>query len=171
MLLTREDYFARSRDQSLPNRCPLLARCERRAQTIELVARQGGDDRHIEDVEQPSVPMVGEGPYFVGSPRAHVVGGLCPEVGLFEPSRSFPGFSGPTIRGQFDHYMDPRHEVLETGHFSECAEYAGEQGNLAPAEAPPPRRRPNEFVINTTIAVIGLVVAVVSAVAAILALR
>jgi len=76
--------------------------------------------------DKPEVPISGDGPYFIGGgTTSFLIGGACPEVAMFEPQLFFMGLNhAPTIKGQYDKYMEPKYEVLETGHFSECAEYS-----------------------------------------------
>jgi hypothetical protein len=69
--------------------------------------------------------MVGEEAYLVGGNRNFLSRGLCPEVALFDPSNFFAGMSGfPATAVQHDEYFSVPNEILATGHFSECAEYA-----------------------------------------------
>jgi hypothetical protein len=127
MLSTKEDYFARSREQHLPNRCPILNRCARRFATIELVNEGVDVERSVGNPQKPEVPISGTGPLLVGrlDDTHFVIDGVCPEVALFETAYFLMGLSGkPLIKARYDKYANPQDEVLETGHFSECAEYA-----------------------------------------------
>lgn len=125
MLNTKADYFALSRQQGLPSRCPLLGRCERRAHTIALANDwQLGDAAARLEMKEPLVLSVGEPAYLAGGENNFILSGQCPEVGLFDSSMAIIGLSGaPVTKGRYDKYMDPQHKILETGHFSECAEY------------------------------------------------
>ena len=121
-------YFARSASQNLPNRCPILDRCERRFWTLEIASNCKGELADFGHQRTPLVKSVGEDAYLSGGNNNFIVGGVCPEVALFEPNHFFVGLSGvATRRGQYDKMMEPKYEVLETGHFSECAEYVGEK--------------------------------------------
>ena len=123
---TKADYFATSASLSLPARCPLLDRCERRAHTIASV-----NNWHLEKaaelvgLKEPIIETIGEGAGYVGGESNFFASGLCPEVNLFETGYALPGFSGkPTIKGEYDKYLDPQFKILETGHYSQCAEYS-----------------------------------------------
>ncbi len=132
LLLTKQDYFACSREQGLPNRCPILDRCERRARTLEVAQSREALNHHFPKPNEPVVPSVGEDAYLAGGRNNFLVGGMCPEVALFDPSSFFGGLSGhPTINGRYDKYMSPQYEILDTGHFSECAEYSLEAHSRA----------------------------------------
>jgi hypothetical protein len=125
VLLDKQGYFRLSREQGLSNRCPILSRCARRSRTFELVRFRENGSYQIDKPDEPIVSIVGEDSYLAGGNNNFIVGGVCPEVALFESSRFFPGFSGyATTKAQYDKYMDPQDQILETGHFSECAEYA-----------------------------------------------
>jgi hypothetical protein len=110
---------------SLPARCPLLGHCERRAHTIALANQWPLEEAATRvGLRAPIVASVGESAYLIGGETAFVVGGQCPEVNLFENTVALAGFSGvPTVKGEYDKYMNPRVSILETGHFSQCAEY------------------------------------------------
>ena len=123
---TKSDYFAISVAQSIPARCPLLERCERRAHTIadanEWPLEQAAQTLGL---KKPIVRSIGEGAGRIGGTNNFISSGQCPEVNLFESSYALPGFSGkPTIKGEYDKYLDPQFSILETGHYSQCAEYA-----------------------------------------------
>lgn len=126
MLHNKEEYFELSRRHGLPTRCPLLQRCERRAHTLALANNWPLDKAaSFAELDLPIVGSVGEPAYLIGGKNNFIVGGQCPEVGLFETTMAIIGLNGmPVTMGQYDKYTDPQYEVLETGHFSECAEYA-----------------------------------------------
>lgn len=139
MLKTKDDYFALSRQQALPNRCPLIDRCERRAHTL-AIANNWDFSEAPERLEMraPLVRSLGEIAYQSGVGNNFIIGGQCPEVGLFESTMAIIGLSGvPLTKGRYDKYMDPQYEVLETGHFSECAEYVYSclESSAAPTES------------------------------------
>lgn len=122
---SKKEYFDISEKKGLPPRCPLLEHCERRAHTLALA-----NDWPLEDAVEradliaPIISSVGESAYFIGGTNNFILGGQCPEVYLFDTMRAVIGFSGvPMIKGQYDKYSVTPYEVLETGHFSECAEY------------------------------------------------
>jgi REase_DpnII-MboI len=130
---TMRDYFELSREMGLPNRCPILQRCERRSRTIWL--GRSGDGADMIPPPAPMAPVVPiiEDATRVGGNHNFFVDHLCPEVALFEPSDSFPVLSGfPMTSGQYDEFMSPPYQLLDTGHFSECAEYVASRQTAEP---------------------------------------
>jgi hypothetical protein len=123
-LLTKYDYFERSMAQGLPNRCPLLTRCARRAFTQTLTPEgQEAEKQGWLKAAEPVVPMI-EDTTFVGGSGNFYVKHLCPEVALFEQGFTFPGLRGmPVTEAEFDKYWPVPYSIRDTGHFSECAEY------------------------------------------------
>jgi hypothetical protein len=165
---TKSDYFELSAGLGLPARCPLLERCVRRAETIALANRwplQEAPSRV--SLKAPFVPVVGEGPYEIGGGNNFSTGGLCPEVNLFETTVALIGLSGqPTTRGQYDKYMEPQFEITDTGHYSQCAEYAAcQHASQAPVNARP------SWLLNNYQWLLGTIVAIAGTVAAFLALK
>jgi len=123
---TKADYFATSTSLSLPARCPLLDRCERRAHTIASAnnwpLEKAAD---LVGLKEPIIETIGEGAGHVGGESNFFASGLCPEVNLFETGYALSGFSGkPITKGEYDKYLDPQFKILETGHYSQCAEYS-----------------------------------------------
>jgi hypothetical protein len=138
MLKTKDDYFALSRQQALPNRCPLLDRCERRADTVAIANNwNSGEAPGRLAMKAPLVESVGDPAYLIGGVNNFIIGGQCPEVGLFESTMAIAGLSGsPLTSGRYDKSLSPQYEVLETGHFSECAEYVSANHNSSSPPAP-----------------------------------
>ena len=160
-------YFARSAAQNLPNRCPILDRCERRFRTLEVASNRNGELADFDGQRSPIVKSIGEHGYLVGGENNFIVGGMCPEVALFEPSHFFGGLSGvATRRGQYDKFMQPQYQILETGHFSECAEYVGEKARKAETVPLPIEAsffaRNYQFIIGTVIATVGVIAAILA---------
>jgi hypothetical protein len=166
---TKRDYFALSREQALATRCPLLERCERRSLTIGLSRNWPG----APPAPQPKEPVVTaiEFPSYVGGAKNFFVQHLCPEVSLFEPEETLPGMSGyPTTSGQYDFYMSPKYEIIDTGHFSECPEFVAALEGIARSSISPETGR--EAVAGTPpkpVSVLGLMVAISTIAAAIIA--
>lgn len=122
----KSDYFSISTSLSLPARCPLLDRCERRAHTIAS-ANNWPLDKAAEliGLKKPIIETIGEGAGHVGGDSSFCASGLCPEVNLFETGYAIGPFAGkPTTKGEYDKYLDPQFKILETGHYSQCAEYS-----------------------------------------------
>jgi hypothetical protein len=122
----KADYFAISASLSLPARCPLLDRCERRAHTIASANNWPLDKAaELAGLKEPIIETIGEGAGHVGGDSSFCASGLCPEVNLFETGYAIGPFSGrPTTKGEYDKYLDPQFKILETGHYSQCAEYS-----------------------------------------------
>jgi hypothetical protein len=126
MLKTKAEYFALSRELNQPNRCPILDRCERRAHTLAIANRWPFEEapRRVE-LTTPIVKTIGDPAGLIGNEEGdYIIDGQCPEVYLFETSMAIIGLSGvPLTRGKYSKYDNPQHRVIETGHFSYCAEY------------------------------------------------
>ena len=159
-------YFELSKSLSLHARCPLLGRCERRAHTIALA-----NEWPLEEAAQrvglhkPIVKSIGECAHLIGGKNNFVFGGQCPEVNLFESTVALIGFSGqPTTTGNYDAYFpDEKYRVLETGHYSQCAEYASQSpSNAAPAEKRSWFAQHYQWLIATAIALVGTVAAILA---------
>ncbi len=123
---TKMDYFAISTLLSLPARCPLLDRCERRAHTIASANNWPLEQAaQLIGLKEPIVESIGEGAGQIGGPNNFIASGLCPEVNLFETAFAHPGCANkPITKGEYDKYLDPQFRILETGHYSHCAEYS-----------------------------------------------
>lgn len=138
--VNKRDYFDISSRRGLPMRCPILEQCERRRFTIRTRRAEDGEYMVTPPIPlEPVVPMI-EDACKVGGNNNFFVRCLCPEVALFEHSDAMPGFAGmPMTSGEYDKYFDVPYHLLDTGHFSECAEYvqserdqaAGKAGKLA----------------------------------------
>jgi hypothetical protein len=124
-LLNKTDYLALSREYNLPCRCPLLLKCQRRLQTLELINRCFEDEVSFDiKMEDPFVPIIGEYPYLIGGGTSFMIDKLCPEVSLFDaPITIMKVLKAPLINAEYDKYIEQKYKIIETGHFSECAEY------------------------------------------------
>lgn len=166
-LTTKSDYFAISRSQGLPARCPILDRCERRSNTLAIANGWSFEDSiALAKLRQPVVHVVGESPYSIGGTNNFIAGGLCPEVQLFEAS-AITGLAGsPTIKGEYDKYWEEPYRVLETGHFSECSEYvahvSGHGDSVEVAKSESPLERHSKWFVDTAIKIGGLIVQVLT---------
>ena len=75
-LTTKSDYFAISRSQGLPARCPILDRCERRSNTLAIANGWSFEDSiALAKLRQPVVHVVGESPYSIGGTNNFIAGG------------------------------------------------------------------------------------------------
>jgi hypothetical protein len=160
---TKSDYFAVSESLDLPMRCPLLRHCERRAHTIALANRWPLEEAAKRvDLRAPIVKSIGEGSYQIGGENNFVSGGQCPEVNLFETTVALPGFAGQaTTKGAYDKYIDPQFKILETGHFSGCAEYASVAAKFSQSDEKQHSwlRRNYQWVVGTLVAIAGTIAA------------
>ncbi len=129
---TKSEYFELSLSLALPARCPLLDRCVRRAQTIALANHWPLEDAPSRvGLKKPLLPVLGEGPFWIGGENNFYAGGLCPEVNQFETTVADLYLSGkPTTSGQYDKYRNPQFETIHTGHYSQCAEYVAFEHSL-----------------------------------------
>jgi hypothetical protein len=123
---SKEDYFRISAVAGLPKRCPILERCERRAHTIALFNEMDPNNAAKSvGLRSPIIESVGEPAKKVGGTNNAGWSGLCPEVSLFESGYALTIFAGkPVTSGEWDTYMNPTSRILETGHYTECAEYS-----------------------------------------------
>jgi hypothetical protein len=159
MQTEKEKYFALSRSYGLPTRCPLLNRCERRGQTLAIATDSPFEDAaELASLSLPVAHCIGQGPSKAGGSNNFYAAGLCPEVQLFEPEMAIGGLAGrPTTAGEYDTLWPAKFRVLETGHFSECAEYAF---SIAGSVPPPPAQKSwlqanYQWIIGTAIAMVG----------------
>lgn len=159
-------------ERGVPNRCPILSRCRRRSNTIALFNNldvTGGIN--LAELEEPYISVKGEAPYMTSGNTNWLYGALCPEVPLFEHSVSVVEFSGsPITKGQYDKYMEPTFQVIDTGHFSECAEYSEYQNTQQSQSLKKPDAPNNienrkgflathwQWTIGTIIAILALIV-------------
>ena len=160
------DYFEISKSLSLPARCSILNRCERRAQTIAL-ANDWPLDSAADRVglHNPVIKSIGEGVYLIGGNNNFVMGGLCPEVNQFEKTVAIIGFAGtPTTKGEYDaNLLDEKFRVLETGHFSQCPEYVTHSAKATITAQPRSWLALNyQWVITSVIAIVGTVAAILA---------
>lgn len=125
MLRDKSDYFKVAEDEGIPKRCLILDRCARRSQTIAIFSDWGFEEtRKKIGLRDPVIESIGDGAQKVAGNNNYYFSGLCPEVCLFELSYVYPEFSNvPATAGSYDKFMKPSFELLETGHYSECAEY------------------------------------------------
>ena len=162
---SKAEYYELSRSMGLPARCPMLARCERRAHTIALA-----NDWPLEEagtrigLAVPVVKSIGAGAYRIGGSNNFVFGGQCPEVNLFEETVALIGFSGiPTTKGVYDRYFTgEKFRVSETGHFSQCAEYVTGSSNNEPAPKQTWIKQHYQWAVATAIAAVGTVAALMA---------
>lgn len=136
--MNKEDYFQISERKKLPNRCPILNKCSRRAWTIYLFNRLYETDPYNnfilrliqegeipKDFEETMVRMQGEIP---GGSLGRTSGSFnhtCPEVNLFDDMNAFGFFKGTACTsGSFDTESKPQSRIYEERHYSECAEFA-----------------------------------------------
>lgn len=73
---SKSAYFDISKSLSIPARCPLLGRCERRAHTIALANEWPLDDADQRvGLHHPIVKSLGESAYIIGGNDNFVFGG------------------------------------------------------------------------------------------------
>lgn len=163
---SKSAYFDISKSLSIPARCPLLGRCERRAHTIALANEWPLDDAvQRVGLHHPIVKSIGESAYLISGNNNFLFGGQCPEVNLFESTSALIGFSGePTIKGDYDVYFpDEKYRVLDTGHYSQCAEYSSQPpSNAVPSEKQLWFAQHYQWLIGTAITLVGTVAAILA---------
>ncbi|MBL0608703.1 hypothetical protein JD508_00200 [Aeromonas jandaei] len=165
MLNNKEDYFNQSRELSLPSRCPIIEHCKRRADTQALFNNVDFEKAcQFAGIKEPFVDNVGQRATLIGGGDNFIVSHLCPEVSLFECELSFYS-KIPVTKAQYDKYMSPRDKILDTGHYSECAEYCvySEQHkrnnkNEESETLSTYFKKNHQWIIGTLIALVGILV-------------
>lgn len=139
--MNKVEYFQISKDKNLPNRCPILNICERRAHSIYLLSysetKESGKswNQHLiddgvlsKDFNQIKIPFQGESPGMIGRTNSDYfsVYDLCPEVNLFDSMHNFMGSNKTAwITGSYDKDYKSAEKFIpsEFRHFSECPEF------------------------------------------------
>lgn len=138
--MDKTQYFEISKKEKLPNRCPLLNICRRRAFTIylfsfwkaypnssnlweELLNKHGILSKgYFDNV----IEFLGEEPEMSFGEEYFSFNHVCPEVNLFDSSHKI--FSVPTsacTKGDWDKLRTSKKFIsYEEKHFSECAEFS-----------------------------------------------
>jgi len=120
---SKKEYIEQSRELGIDSRCPIIEHCQRRADTLALFNNVDlNKAKEFADLKEPIIDTVGQGASLIGGGSNFIVSNLCPEVSLFESELSYYS-NEPVTKAQYDKYMNPQSEVLETGHYYQCAEY------------------------------------------------
>ncbi|WP_109832768.1 hypothetical protein [Reichenbachiella versicolor] len=135
--MDKNEYLQLSKENGSSPRCPLISKCERRAMTLyyedssmvqyinyskflsAMIDEEGLDENYIK--------CIGESPSFVGGESSFRLSNMCPEVSLFENSQITVDTLGLAAKAvSYDKYFKTpsKSMVEESGHYSECAEYA-----------------------------------------------
>jgi ribosomal protein S21 len=143
--MTEKEYFAKSKKQRLPLRCPIIGKCERYALTVLYLSELNihGKGRTLEDklrswgyladnYEKEKIHQVGEPFVFSKSQNTCSISKACPEVSLFNNDMIFGFFPKKAItEGYWDNFWrddrfeeDGKFDVEKTGHYSECSEFS-----------------------------------------------
>lgn len=136
--MNKQEYFNKSRAQDLPNRCPILQYCSRRALTIYFLNRYHEDDpinnyalklrkegELPDDFEEKYIKMQGEPPGGSFGQEHGWFHDVCPEVNLFDTMNALGYFKGSACSsGTYDKEGKPEYNIVEERHFSECLEFS-----------------------------------------------
>lgn len=132
--MNKEDYFKRSRNEGLPNRCPILNYCQRRAYTIYFYSeyyKQGSFKILLNegvvphDFEEKKIEVQGEEPNWSKGDDFIVYNNMCPEVNLFDTNNALPFARGiASSDGDWDQFREDKFVNRETKHFTECGEFS-----------------------------------------------
>ena len=157
--MNKDQYFQISKDKNLPNRCPILNICERRAHSIFILSysrtKESGKswNQHLiddgvlnKDFNQVKIPFQGESPGIIGTTNSDYfsVFDLCPEVNLFDSMHTFMSSNKTAwITGSYNKYNKSAEKFVtsEFRHFSECPEFCkhvfdkNSEGNLTQNKA------------------------------------
>jgi hypothetical protein len=146
-------------------RCPLLARCERRAETLAIANFESPKKALGRNKQSPVVGIVGEHPSLVGGSRSFGVSNLCPEVACFEQAGVLAGFQGaPITSGSYDvDFPDEKYLPSQTGHYTECVEFCTSHTKPSATASKRSWLKSNyKWIIDTLIAIITVLVAFVA---------
>lgn len=138
--MNKEEYFNKSNQLNLPNRCPILDRCSRRASTIFLLGYYDVDTSKVSDVHKflvdegqlnhdftnRKIPVQGENPSMIKGRNNIYFHDVCPEVNLFDKINGIFFAKGVAcISADWDNFRDkPKERIDECRHFSECPEFS-----------------------------------------------
>jgi hypothetical protein len=169
MIRSKKEYFKQSRKLDVDSRCPIIEHCQRRADTLALFNKVSLDKaREFASLKEPIIDTIGQGASYIGGNNNFIVSNLCPEVSLFESEFSYYS-KEPVTKAQYDKYLNPQSEVLETGHYSECAEYCQHEVSTSPRDDTKANNgilfyliKHHQWVIGTVITLVGLAVSIFS---------
>ncbi|KPZ66120.1 hypothetical protein AN392_00692 [Pseudoalteromonas sp. P1-16-1b] len=169
MVTNKKEYFEQSRELGIDSRCPIIEHCQRRADTLALFNNVDlNKAKEFADLKEPIIDTVGQGASLIGGGSNFIVSNLCPEVSLFESELSYYS-NEPVTKAQYDKYMNPQSEILETGHYYQCAEYCKYERSPSQCDESTVRKTVfsylkthHQWVFGTLITVAGLVVAIVA---------
>lgn len=137
--MTEEQYYQISKREELPEKCPLIGKCERYALTILYLTEFNiyGKGKTVEDIlinegllpeeyKEKKVNQIGEPFSFRKSENTCDIQNACPEVSLFFNGLIY-GFipQKGIVSGFWDNFWkDKKFRVEKTGHFSKCREFS-----------------------------------------------
>lgn len=137
--MNQDEYFKISQEKKLPNRCPILNICQRRALTIHSFSYR--EEHHplgnwedllrlrnelSEEYDKNKIVMQGESVAYMGGARNLSFINCCPEVPLFDEIHRFLGMKKKAC-SSFSWDKEIRKgeiEIRDEKHFSECAEFS-----------------------------------------------
>lgn len=144
--MNKEEYFKKSEEKKLPNRCPILNYCGRRFNTLDLFSDISKYTPHLSRVEslqkegvipldylEKEIQFQGEAPSIIKGDNIDYVifNNMCPEVSLFDRMNSFR-FSNDKAYTTCDYDPERRTEItnVEFKHYSDCQEFSTHHFNL-----------------------------------------
>ena len=132
--MNKTEYFERSFEQGLPNRCPILDYCQRRMWTIyffnnypnKVMFNALSEDGVLPvDYEQKEIKVIGEFPEISRGEITGRFSNMCPEVNLFDKQNCLNYFAETaTTDGVWDNEYKGETKIIEQKHYSECGEYS-----------------------------------------------
>jgi hypothetical protein len=134
--MNKEEYYRKSKNNNLPNRCPILNICARRAQTIYFFSyspsSKGIYKTLMEEGEIPPdfgksvIEIQGESPTVMKGATFASFNHCCPEVNLFDSNHRWGGSEEiASVSGEWDKLWEgKKNRHYETKHYSECSEYS-----------------------------------------------
>lgn len=136
--MDKETYFELSIKQNLPNRCPILQYCLRRAYTVYFYSDYK-DENYSNDIiktlinageippdfSQNKINLIGEVPSWSKAKGYGGFSGMCPEVNLFDTNNNLSYFRKTACSdGNWDNETMRKFNIITEKHYSECAEFS-----------------------------------------------
>jgi hypothetical protein len=139
--MDKKEYFKISEEKNIPNRCPILSRCQRRASSIFLLTysnfKKNTEDWEAdmikmgelpEDYKENRINIQGELPVKINGTLQDTHGhysNLCPEVNLFDQSHNLLSEQKAWVTGSWDKYYKTKDNFItsEFKHYNQCSEY------------------------------------------------
>jgi hypothetical protein len=137
--MDEKKYYEISSQKKLLNRCPILEKCSRRADTIYQFSEYDHDKTFSDtdgfdvlirlgilpkNFRENQINIQGERPFLIRGKDHYYFSNVCPEVNLFDGENALSPKTACVEGGYDKHYNDPKSRVIKCQHYSECPEYS-----------------------------------------------